>query len=420
MADKRPRRIFLSGNCQMQFLYDALRALYRGRDDLAFAFRASYRAARGDDDGIVRAADVHVVQVTNLAEDPWREAVPARARRINVPLLGLPGVFHAFAPRIHPEHPRGGRPPHYLGRGNRLLNELALRHRGGAPLDPLVAEYLGYRGAEIENAPRLLDMNIVAMRRIARRSDFDVWRRIEPALTTERLFWSVQHPTRATAMLLLRGVIECLGLDHDEAALTALAQGPEYHEPYHAPVHPAVAARLGLAWGGCETRYRFFQGYFTAASHARRYIGGDFAHDMALNQAIQDARRGADPATTAALFRAALRLFPPHGQADFWYGRVLHRQGRVGLAALYFRRARDGARNYPHAVPHRADASPAIVAAWLRRCRREQGRRRGAAPGLATRLTRLETEERRLLAQIRRLEALRRLSAARAAAARPG
>jgi hypothetical protein len=415
MADKRPRRIFLSGNCQMQFIYDALRGLYRDRDDLAFAFRASYRAARGDDDGIVRAANVHVVQVTNVAEDPWRDAVPATAQRIRVPLLALPGVFHAFAPRVHPEHPRGGRPPHYLARGNRLLNELSMRRRTGEPLDRLLGDYLFYRGAEIENARRLLDMNIVAMRRVARRSDFDVWRKIEPVVTTERLFLSVQHPTRATAMLLLHGVIECLGLERDEAALTALAQGPEYHEPYHAPVHPAIAEWLGLAWAGPETRYRFFQRYFTAEAHARHYIGGDFAHEMGLNQAIQDARRGADPAATGALFRSALPLFPDHGQADFWYGRVLHRQGRLGLAAFYFRRARDRARNHPHAVPHRADASPATIDAWLRRCRRELGRRRGALPGIAARLTRLETEERRLLAQIRRLEALRRLGAARAA-----
>jgi hypothetical protein len=419
MADKRPRRIFLSGNCQMQFIYDALRMLYRGRDDLAFGFRASYRAARDEDDDIVRMADIHVAQVTNLAEDPWRDAVPAKARRFNVPLLALPGVFHAFAPRVHPEHPRRGRPPHYLARGNRLLNELATRRRTGEPLDRLVAEYAGYRGGEIENAPRLLDMNIVAMRRITRHADFDVWRHLEPVLMTERLFWSVQHPTRATAMLLLRGVIECLGLDGDAPTLAALAQGPEYHEPYHAPVHPAVAARLGLAWAGPETRYRFFQGYFTAASHARRYIDGDFAHEMALNQAIQDARRGADPAATAALFRSALPLFPPHGQADFWYGRVLHRQGRLGLAAFHFRRARDGARDCPHPVPHRADATPATIAAWLRRSRRELSRRRGAVPGLLVNLARLETEERRLLAQIRRLEALRRLGAARTAAARP-
>lgn len=418
MADKRPLRIFLSGNCQMQFLYDSLRQVYRGRDDLAFAFRASYRAQRGgDDESIIRNADAHIVQVTNLAEDPWRDAVPPRARRIRVPLLALPGVFHAFAPRIHPQHPRGGRPPHYLGRGNRLLNELATRHRTGAPLDRLVADYLDYRGAEIENAPRLLDINVAAMRRIARRSDFDVWRRIEPALTTERLFWSIQHPTRATAMLLLRGAIEHLGLDRDEAALTVLAQATEYHEPYHAPVHPAVAARLGLAWGGAETRYRFFQNYLTAASHARRYIGGDFAAEMALNQAIQDARRNADPAATVALFRSALPLFPDHGQADFWFGRALHRQGRVGLAAFYFRRAQERARRHPHSVPHRADASPATIDAWLRRCRRDGQHRRGArAPTIAERLTRLETEERRLLAQIRRLEALRRLGAARAAA----
>lgn len=419
MADKRPRRIFLSGNCQMQFVYDALRRLYRGRDDLAFAFRASYRAYRDEADDTIRAADMHVMQVTNVAEDPWRDATPATARRIRVPLLALPGVFHAFAPRVHPEHPRGGRPPHYLARGNRLLNDLAARRRNGEPLDRLVGAYLDYRGAEIEQAPRLFEMNVASMRRVARHADFDVWRRLEPKLATERLFWSVQHPTRATAMQLLGGIIDGLGLTRDETALAALAQGPEYHEPYHAPIHPAIAARLGLAWAAAETRYRFFHSYLTAASHARCYIGGDFVRATALNQAIQDARRGADPAKTATLFQSVRSLFPDHGQADFWYGRVLHRQGRFGLAAFYLRRARDGARNHPHAVSHRADASPATIDAWLRRSRVELGRRRRAVPGVAASLMRLEAEERRLLAEIRRLDALRRLNAARAAPASP-
>ncbi len=411
----RPYRIFLSGNCQIQFLFDALRRLYRDDPEIAFAFRASYRAPRAGDEDAARAADAHVMQVTNLADDPWRDAVPATARRIRVPALALPGVFHAFAPRVHPDRRPGGRQPYYLARGNRVLDDFVARRRRGEPLARLVAEYLDYRGAEIENAPRLLDLNRASMRRTARHADFDPWRPIEARLGEERFFWSVKHSTLATAISLLRGTIELLGLPRDDAALAALAAGPEYHEPYHAPIHPLLAERLGLAWAGPETRYRFFQRYFTAAEHAERYIAGDFRREFTLNQAINNARTGADPAGTKALFRASLALFPGHGQADFWYGRVLHRAGKHALAAHYYRRARDKARQQPHAVPHRSDVPAATIAAWLRRCRKNLAPRRTGVAAMAARLKRLEAEETRLLAQIRRLDARRRLDALRAA-----
>lgn len=414
MAEPRPYRVFLSGNCQMQFVYDALRRLYRDRTDLAFAFRASYRAMRPGD-ATAADADIHVMQVTNLADDPWRDAVPARARRIRVPTLALPGIYHVFAPRVHPDAAARGRQPHYLARGNQLLSDLAARHRAGEAADALTAEYLAYRGDEIANAPRLLDMNVAAMRRIARNADFDVWGRIESRLGAERLFWSVKHPTVATAALLLRGVIDALGLPCAAAALDAVARGPEYHEPYHAPIHPNLAARLGLAWAGPATRYRFFHSYFTAGEHAARYIAGDFRRETMLNQAIQQARRQADPTATATLFRSSLSVFPGHGQADFWYGRVLHRQGKLGLAAYHYRRARDRARQTPHPVPHRADIATATIETWLSRCRARLAPKPVGVTAMATRLERLAAEEARLLAEIRRLDARRRLADLRAA-----
>jgi len=415
MPETRPYRIFLSGNCQMQFVHDGLRRAYRGSPEIALSFRASYRKKRPGADEDARRCDVHVMQVANLAEDPWRDLVPAAARRIRVPALALPGVFHVFAPRVHPHHEARGRPPFYLTRGNRPLNELVARRRAGEPLDRLVAAYLDERGAEIENAPRLFDMNVAAMRRLGAQADIDPWRAIEPHVRARRHFWSVKHPTRDTAMLLLRPVLDMLGLPYDAEAVAAWAAGPEYHEPYHAPVHPRLAERLGLNWAGADTRYRFFHCDLTAEEHARLYIAGDFRREFALNRAIQQARARVEPEAAAASFRASLSRFRANGQADFWYGRVLYRQERYGLAAHHFRRARDGARTTPHAVPHRADASPAIVEKWLARCRKKLVPKKDTAHAMAARLQRLEAEEARLLAEIRKLDARQRLAALRAA-----
>jgi hypothetical protein len=417
MPDRgRPYRIFVSGNCQMQFVHDALKLLYRDTPDIAVSFRAAYLPVRPGDAAAARQCDVHIVQVTNLAADPWAPLVPRAARRIRVPALALPGVFHALAPRVHPDHAQRGRPPYYLARGNRVLNEFAARFRRGEAIEPLVADYLANRGSEIATAPRLLEMNCIAMRRIGRHADFDPWRLIEPHLEERRFFWSVKHPTLGTAMMLVKGVLDGLGLPWDEAALDALARGPEYHEPYHAPIHPRLAERLGLVWAGDDTRYRFFQSYFTVAAHARRYIAGDFRPEFALNKAIHDARTRADAAATAVLFRASRAQFPEHGQAALWYGRVLQRLGRPALAAFYYRRALDGARHAPHPVPHRADVTADRIEAWLKRCRQPAKGRRSEPRNLAAGLVRLETEESRLLMQIRALEARRRLTALRQAA----
>ncbi|HEY5209640.1 MAG TPA: hypothetical protein VIJ42_09375 [Stellaceae bacterium] len=417
MPDARPYRIFVSGNCQMQFVADALARIYAGEPAIAVSFRAAHRPAHADDLAAARDCDVHVVQVTNLAADPWSALVPAAAPRIRVAALALPGVYHALAPRIHPDHTQRGRQPFYLARGNRMLDGFAARFRRGEEAAPLVAGYLAYRGAEIENAPRLFEMNRLAMRRLGQQADFDPWRAIEPHLAERRFFWSVKHPTLATGMILLRGVVAMLALPYDSGALDALSRAPEYHEPYHAPIHPRLAERLNLTWTGDETRHRFFHAYFTAAEHAARYIAGDFRRDFALNRAIRDARARADAAATAALFRACRAQFPDHGQADLWYARVLHRLGKAGMAAFYYRRALEGAQRHPHAVPHRADVPVEKMAAWLRQCERERAMPRAGAPrDLAGSLARLEAEGARLTARIRVLEARRRLTTLRASA----
>ena len=48
---RRPYRIFVSGNCQMQFVADSLRQVFGGQPDIAVSFSAAYRPVRdGDSD----------------------------------------------------------------------------------------------------------------------------------------------------------------------------------------------------------------------------------------------------------------------------------------------------------------------------------------------------------------------------------
>jgi hypothetical protein len=368
----RHYRIFISGNCQLQFVSDSLKYLFRRHRDIEILFRANFQNERPGDNEAARACDVHIVQVTNLEPDRWQDIVPAQTRRIRVPLLQLAGIFHSFAPRAHPAHGRRGAPPFYLARGNRVLHALAIRYaEGGAESDQLTAEYLDYFGKETAAAPRMMEMTNQSMRRVGLHSDFDLWREIEPRLGEERFFWSVKHPTLKTEIKLLLGVLDKLELPYDAEDLAALAQGREYHEPFHAPVHPRVAAALGLAWARPETKYRYFQNYYTVAEHAKRYIRGDFVDEFALNAAINDARSNRDAARAARAFKNALSRFPAHGQAHFWYGRVLQRLEKWDQAIGLYEQALAGMNRHPHDVAHRADVTVAGVEKCLKRCRRD-------------------------------------------------
>jgi hypothetical protein len=357
-AGRRPFRIFLSGNCQFLYLADALKYLFRNDPKIVVHCRTSYQKVQPYDGEFARHCDVHLAQIANFDKVGWAEVVPDSSRRIRVPLVALPGIFHAFRVRVHSAHPVTSQ-PYYLAKGNDVLLSLATQFsRGNTRIETLLARYLDYQGREIRAAPRLLEMNRKAMGRIALNSDFDIWSIIEPRIHQERFFWNEKHPTRRLHLILLDNVLEALGLAFDLEDLEQLRRQPEYHEPYHAPIHPRLADALGLEWAKQGDKLRFYQEYFSLEEHARIFIAGDFADAFALGRAIHATRMGRGGPATVSAFAEREPTYSRNGQPDYWYGYALYRLGCMEEAAERFEIAHHRMLASPHPVQHRVDVTP--------------------------------------------------------------
>lgn len=86
----------------------------------------------------------------------------------------------------------------------------------------------------------------------------------------EMLFRTVNHPGPRLMARAASGVLERLGFEPpDEAALLA---GADLHPEFRLPIHPQVAAFLGLAFAGPETRYPAYGRDKTYAQFVEAYV----------------------------------------------------------------------------------------------------------------------------------------------------
>ncbi len=91
----------------------------------------------------------------------------------------------------------------------------------------------------------------------------ELWRR-------EQLFQTVNHPGRTLLLHAADGILAHLGLPPVPGKARA-AFNPQY-EGFHLPIHPRVAARLGLAFGGEGAAYPVFGRPMSFAQYVSRYI----------------------------------------------------------------------------------------------------------------------------------------------------
>ncbi|CAK7073533.1 MAG: hypothetical protein DELT_02012 [Desulfovibrio sp.] len=85
-----------------------------------------------------------------------------------------------------------------------------------------------------------------------------------------RLFQTVNHPGEELLLLMAQGILARLGLPLLDAETCASFQYG--YEGFQLPIHPQVAAHLGLPFGGEETAYPVFGRYMTFAQYVSRYI----------------------------------------------------------------------------------------------------------------------------------------------------
>lgn len=85
-----------------------------------------------------------------------------------------------------------------------------------------------------------------------------------------QLFFTINHPRKELLAHAANGVLSLLGL----TPLTPeqIADVPEELDEISLPIHPAIAARLGLTFADANTRYRVYGQDMTFAEYATHYV----------------------------------------------------------------------------------------------------------------------------------------------------
>jgi tetratricopeptide (TPR) repeat protein len=143
----------------------------------------------------------------------------------------------------------------------------------------------------------------------------------------ERLFSTQGHPDLALSRLYVARVFEAIGVPMPLVDQTARAMQSPPFPTSELPIHPGVAAILGLEFVGPADRYRYFdEGRFSFAEYAARYLRQACVPEMA---AALDLLRVGDLQAGLPLIREALRQCP--GTASAWQAFA---QGLLAAGAL--------------------------------------------------------------------------------------
>jgi tetratricopeptide (TPR) repeat protein len=326
-------KIFFAGNCQAL----ALGSVYARHIapllnqtvtilDLYPGQPADRRQQRLEE---LRAADIVAEQIF----DPPRLVPPNTlaqgTRRVTFPTVA--GVF--FWPFSHP-HP-GNRPGPLVGGDGAYPGEIGCRQLNrlieqGLPVEEAAVRYANMDLAGLAHLDRVLEMHLERQQQrddIAGLATHDY---ILARLRTERLFITPGHPTLGLYRLVAEGLFDKLGVPYSliEAALRAQRTTPFPLD--EAPVHPSVAAHLGLGFIDANTTYRYRnEGSFSFAAYTRRYLtyqwDANLAEGMQLTHTNQAAR-------AIPLLKEGLRACP--GSAAGWrtLGLALSGEGETQAA----------------------------------------------------------------------------------------
>lgn len=268
----RPRRtnLLVFGNCQAGLVAEA----FRGNPALADQFRIKHHYMelqpnlheQGKRD--LEACDVLLVQdIREWDAYPLRDHVPDNVPIVNFPCLRFASLwpFDAFNGPDDKEA-RGRDLPNFEftyfdGLLGRLRKEIPDRE----------ARFAAYRSLEID---RLIDhrrIHTFEERRLAKMdASFggDIGAFILERFRHRRVFHTTAHPDGEVMAMLLRQIAAALGIKGRLRHMRTLNE----LDRLQIPVHPKVAASLGVKWIGEQTTYIYHGERIRWETYVRRYI----------------------------------------------------------------------------------------------------------------------------------------------------
>jgi polysaccharide biosynthesis acetyltransferase WcbI-like protein len=267
---KARAKVVVVGNCHADIVYEGFRhgATLNGRFEVRkhYVYMAPNLHEHGKRD--LADCDIVLVQDIDQWEDyPLREYVPDSARIVKFPCL-------RFASAWPFDSCNGSRDikaevqdsPNYnftyfdglLGRLRQEIPEPEQR-------------FAAYRSLAVErllNYRRMHQIESFRLRKLDQNFDCRIGEYILENFQQRQVFYTTNHPNGTLFTMLMQQICRSLGLSETFPELAALDQ---LHR-LQVPVHPLVAAGLGIRWADEATRYRYRGEEITWETFVRRYI----------------------------------------------------------------------------------------------------------------------------------------------------
>ena len=263
-------RILVVGNCQAETVsrgFLRTRAL-RERYDVKYQFVQLQSLLHESGRRELQASDVVLAQaIADWDEYPLRDVIPAGVPVVRFPLLRLasPWPFDGYnGPGDSVAHAREwpnltfGYLDGLLARLRREIPDPEARFRAYASLD--IPGVVNYRRIHDFEARRLKAMD----------AEFEctIGQHVLAHIRRRPLFYTTNHPSGEVMAMLLNNIVRRIGGD----AYGISAVDLDDLDFNQVPVHPKVAADLGLDWVTPDRRYLFLGEQVTWETYVRRYI----------------------------------------------------------------------------------------------------------------------------------------------------
>ena len=263
-------RIVVVGNCQADIVCEGFRrapALDR-RFDVTYHFAKLHanlhEAGRKD----LAQCDVLLAQdIADWEEYPLRGDVPGHTRIVKFPMLRFASLWpfdHYNGPRDREAYEREW-PNLTFANLDWLLARL--RHEI-ADREVRFAAYRKLETAGVVNYLRLHEHERKRLLKVDEEFGFEIGRYILDNFQRRQVFYTTIHPNGQVMAMLMADIMKKLGLDGPYPAVASLDQLADIQ----VPVHPKVAAALGVEWADENRKYAFHGEWITWETYTRRYI----------------------------------------------------------------------------------------------------------------------------------------------------
>lgn len=347
-------RIFFFGNCQLQSLFEAYRALVVPVTGDVVAWQHSFSPLAGTTPENIARADVLVTQIANFEPKTRIDHLPTNARRMVVPVVGAAFLW-PYSGTPHPDAlaRHGSYNPYPSERSDGwLLKRLA----EGVEPDAAVDEYLAIDIAKVAHLDRRYEMEMDSQRAREAGTPYAAADFIDSQFRAQKLFRTPYHPTLPMARFMFLAFLRALGVPDEAYARAEARMIDDYYLKFEMPVHPGIARHFGLQWADEKTRYAFYtESYLTFEAFMRRFVRCEAYPEVM--QALTSVHKNT-PDCRAKL-EHALKLVPDSPWVHMAMGTLALRDGNPAEALPWLLRAREA---YPRMVNLHAQLSECLHA----------------------------------------------------------